>query len=137
MVDGRHTDKEMVEHAEKHLIKLLSDPYYHEAYLRLLRKKNPLLKNKAGNLPYTKGRLAAKYQSPKEKKKARGRPRNKPAPGADYILKFEASRDDLTLIDICRHYIRTSYPSEPPHSVEFWAQKFSQKLRNQKKKLIT
>lgn len=61
--NGVMTDQELVEEAEKHLLKLLRSPYYYEAYQRLHKK---LPGRRPGQLP-VKGAKARELQTPEPK----------------------------------------------------------------------
>ena len=64
-LDFQSSDSEKVERAMSDLIHLLSDPYYHEAYVRMRKDKHPALSLRRGR-PLPIGELAAIFQRPLE-----------------------------------------------------------------------
>jgi hypothetical protein len=139
--DHRSDDEWRVDHAEKRLVGLLSTPYYHEAYLRLLRKKHPVVANKPGILPLKKGALAARYQSPNPtipKKKGR---KALERPEFERLLDI-AERRRWKIASVCLAYLGLSqYPIEarlrPAEKGRLRkdAHELAQKVRNYKKRL--
>ena len=129
------SDKELVEQAEAHLSTLLVDPYYYEAYQRLLRKRVPFVASRRGNLPAVKGELAGLLQRPAPSIKGRlGRPPIA-VPGLDYFLKLRPQfPPKLSVVEAWRRILRGMFPGARAQAIEAKAQLMAQATRNHIKK---
>lgn len=122
------SDSDEVGKAETHLLKLMTDPYYLEAFKRV-KKKIP-----TGKAPATKGKLAAKLQRPEPPKRPAHRPKITDRQWADNILDSLDRLNKPLTIAICRKITKQHYPSAMPIRQEKVAQEFLQMLKNHKKK---
>lgn len=133
---GIDHDAALVDKARGELLKLLSDPYSHEAYQRLRRSRHPSVGDIKGSLPTKLGELAKRYQWPSLTKNPVGRPGVK-NPGFDLFLKsIEARqhREKTSQIECCRRYLRGMFPRSKATAIEKKAKELSQALQNHKKK---
>lgn len=158
-------DARLVDDAERGLIDLLSDPYYAEAYQRLLRKEHPAVLKVPGNLPRSKGKLAGRLQRPWHRdltpiekkrlaslrmnespsgaqgpKKSRGRPQKWPD-GPEAINQLDAYRKKTGKksiafdIGLGRALAKHMGPRAREERREKAAQQFAQTLRDIRKKM--
>lgn len=102
---GVYSDEERVQEAEKHLLELLENPYYIEAYqwLRWERKLPP----GRSNIPKMKGRLARDLQSLGSKP---SRPAHRPRKynvALAYLARYFDDHQNMNQAAFCRDLVRS------------------------------
>lgn len=112
------SDNEEVERARKHLLLLLEDPHYQEAYLRLEKAKK-LPEKPSGIFPNRIGAYAAKLMASQQqtnqvrpKKSSPGRPNDHLLQNPKLMLAHFERRCEpgLTLMEFCRQFLRSVFP---------------------------
>ncbi len=114
MFDG--DDEKQVLGARKHLLELLDDPYYFEAYNILLREKNPKLLGIKGRRAEEIGALACRLQKDRlepdtKKRKSPGRPRN-PLTANIELTRIGLEKRPGSLKSNCRALIKALFGKE-------------------------
>lgn len=132
MVDG--SDEKQVVNARKHLLVLLDDPYYFEAYQILLREKNPKLLGLKGRRAEEIGALARRLQNDllepdTERRIGPGRPR---APLTANIEQIRIGLEKLpgSLKSNCRAFIKASLGADSKYATDWLYSKVRSNRRN-------
>lgn len=117
--DAGKSDARLVEDATKHILELLDDPYYFEAYQNLVRDKHPKLSQIVGRRRSKTGSLAAEYQNNggliyavKTKMPKRGRPKTLVSENFDLLI-LKCKELDISLKEGCRRMVRGMIGSKP------------------------
>lgn len=117
--DAGKNDEQKVIEATKHILELLDDPYYFEAYQNLVRDKHPKLSQIVGRRRSRIGSLAAEYQNNggliyavKTKMPKRGRPKTIVSENFDYLI-LKCKDRNISLKEGCRRMVRGMIGSKP------------------------
>lgn len=124
------SDREEVERASAHLLELLGDPHYYEAYVRL-RKAQKLPAMPIGSIPVEPGKLAANLAKPASTKIKRGpgAPTKEGKNAFGFIVDHAKNRG-VKWIAISRAIVDREYPNASEDQREKIAQDVSQILRD-------
>lgn len=102
---GFYSDKELVEKAEKHLLELLKNPYYDEAYQQL--RLNRQLPPGRSDFPQRKGALARDLQTlVANPSKPAHRPR-KDNVALAYLARYFKDHPKMNKTEFCRELVRS------------------------------
>lgn len=128
---GPNSDAEQVEIARLHLIKLLCDPFYQEAAIRLKRsgKLAELINDPGGNPAI--GNIARKLQQPKtlvQKRKSPGAPRKLTGLTELFLVIERSQVKGRSIIDWCRRVVRANWPNATEEQQEKVAKETQRKL---------
>lgn len=122
------SDSAEVDKAQAHLLQLIEDPYYFEAFHRI---KQAIPRARA---PIDKGSLAARHQNVSALKKT-GRPPIR-REWADKLLDaLDRTNGELT-ISLCRKMVKQRFPHAIKYKQEQVAKEFLQIIKNQNKKRV-
>ena len=131
-----------VDVATEHLIKLLEDPYYHEAFQRLQVSKHSAVAKRANTLSQTKGGLAHRLQNPERDgmhlEKKHGRPKME-TPALQRLLSRideynEKNEVKISLVEAGMRFGRELFPDHDEEELRAFAKRFGQIMRNERKK---
>lgn len=121
-----------VESARAHLVELLCDPYYREAFGMLASERHPILKMPRGRAPAA-GTFAAKVQIPKVRRRA-GRHAGLDLSHAVAAIDRASAARGLSQMELCRRIVRKERPDLGKIRSEAEAKKLAQRFRNERKK---
>lgn len=135
LVRVKGTDRDEVANAKKHLLSLLEDPHYREAYIRLA-KAGALPKMPSGSIPVEHGKLARKLieNDIKATRRKRGRPQTLDEGRAKLVLDVIA-KSNLSKAEVARRLLAANFPNDPEGLIKNKAEALGQYFRDLGKRL--
>jgi hypothetical protein len=138
MVNG--DDEKQVLAAKEHLLTLLDDPYYFEAYQRLFREKHPRLLGIKGRMPNKTGGLARNIQDGgSEPATAKRKGPGRPADALLQRLRIDEFRDRIdeipgpSLKAKCRVFVECCRGGDDEEQNAAWTDWLYRKVRSSKR----
>lgn len=130
------TASQLVDEADADLRRLLKDPYYYEAFQRMLRRGDDPITSRPGLLPTAKGDLANKLQMGQATKQLqqRGRRPRGPEPGVEFIIRTLEGLPGMSAPEFFRRVLRGMFPNASDRVVKKKAAEHAQAIRNEKKR---